>query len=103
MLNRKLRTVIGMIGRHWVFAPLLVLVMAAGCDSQYQQHHEFRRAVEIGDINQVRKDLSPKYLNYRYYADHGARGYTALHVACKEGHIEIVKLMLNAGAITAEA
>jgi len=78
----------------WLVVVLCVLVsFAAGC-ARGRRQEALREAIVAGDAGEVKKLLHGGVdPNTR-----GPRGATCLHVAAYLGHVEVVRLLLEAGA-----
>ncbi|HEY4144883.1 ankyrin repeat domain-containing protein [Pinirhizobacter sp.] len=78
-----------------MFAPILVVLLAAGCSSADNFRADLFERVNAGDINGVKKivaahpEAKDEYLN---------DGWTALTVSARIGKIDVVNLLLEEGA-----
>ncbi|CAK9050984.1 unnamed protein product [Durusdinium trenchii] len=74
----------------------LVILDFQGQDTWRQQNHAFISACEKGRVEEVEAMLHlPHDPNTR---DHLSRDQAAIHVAAQGGHLEVVRLLLEAGA-----
>ena len=80
--------------KYVLLLPILIALLASGCSKPQPPTINLYRAVHIGDIDQIERNL---YWGAKVNQP-GPDGLTALHVATRKGGLVVVKMLLENGA-----
>lgn len=78
-------------------AIMISMANAASCRFSFDASSALSKAAAVGQTRVVRKLLGQHGMDIDWH-DPSSQGRTALHCACENGHLEVVKLLVDHGA-----